>query len=239
MVDICKLCKQKKELINSHIYPKLIFKRIMDNGKVVILNNYKFTTLGFNGFTENLFCKKCDEKLGKYEKYFCDVYEKKINNRNSIISSDKVFYIYGNVNYTKFKLFVLSIAFRSSISKLEFFEYIRLDVKMEEDLRLMLLNNYANVEMKYPITIFKIEQVEDYYVNKIIDKPYSVENGKYFVFKFLGLVFVLFNLDYIQEHLISIKYNNVLQIAMQTLHPQHTFIDKINKHLQQKNISNK
>lgn len=72
VVGICKFCGKEKELIQSHIIPKVLYK-FGENGGVVevdvkhvkINNNPKEQ----NGHKEPLMCKECDTAMGYYDGY--------------------------------------------------------------------------------------------------------------------------------------------------------------------------
>jgi hypothetical protein len=58
-----------------------------------------------------------------------------------------------NVDYTSFKLFLLSILWRSSITKRGFFKYVALGSEHEEIIRLMLLDKNPKEVVDYPCFI--------------------------------------------------------------------------------------
>ncbi len=72
VVGICKFCGQKKELIESHIIPKVLYK-LTELGSVVAVDT-KNTRINVNpkeqnGHKEPLMCKECDTAIGYYDGY--------------------------------------------------------------------------------------------------------------------------------------------------------------------------
>lgn len=71
-IGICKFCGQKKELIESHIIPKVLYK-LKEHGSVVVVDT-KNTRINVNpkeqnGHKEPLMCKECDTAIGYYDGY--------------------------------------------------------------------------------------------------------------------------------------------------------------------------
>jgi hypothetical protein len=69
---ICHLCGQDKELAESHLIPKFVFRWMKNSG-----GNYFRTPLNPNvrmqdGLKEHLLCLDCEQKFSKYEKWFAD-----------------------------------------------------------------------------------------------------------------------------------------------------------------------
>lgn len=72
VVGICKFCGKERELIKSHIIPKVLY-RFAENGGVVEVD-VKHTKINKhpqdqNGHKEPLMCKECDTAMGYYDGY--------------------------------------------------------------------------------------------------------------------------------------------------------------------------
>lgn len=63
VVGICKFCGKEKELIQSHIIPKVLYK-FGENGGVVEVD-VKHVKIN----KEPLMCKECDTAMGYYDGY--------------------------------------------------------------------------------------------------------------------------------------------------------------------------
>jgi len=72
-------------------------------------------------YDETILCKKCDNKLGKYDQYGMEIFLR----RNTILlpNTDQV-YLINNVNYSKIKMFLLSLLYRASITSRQEFSLI-------------------------------------------------------------------------------------------------------------------
>lgn len=166
---ICKLCKSKQMLINSHIIPKFLHKKIdpKKNTPCVIYENSKVSNKNDLGSTESLLCENCDNViLSQYENYFNQIWYKNsvlpnLLNHKDILSID--------IDYNSFLLFHLSIFWRMSVSSLSTFRDIDFGEKHNEQIRILLLNN-GNSKNLYKIVVKVIEQNKKLF-DKIIVKP--------------------------------------------------------------------
>jgi hypothetical protein len=147
----CRLCLKEQELCNSHIIPEFLYRELYDiNHKLMGITgqgNNKWKPLQ-KGIREYLFCFDCEQHLNnKYEKPFLKQWS--IDSPlPSQMNHDSVFS--ATYDYLTFKLFHLSILFRSSISSLPTFQEVSLGVH-EERIRLMLLNENTGLDWEYPI----------------------------------------------------------------------------------------
>ena len=139
---ICKLCKNDKELRNSHIIPEHIYGSLYnDKHKCIGITADGDSKKLQKGFREQLLCNDCEQFLNdKYEKYFFNFWIKN-NTLPSDITSDHL--IVQIDNYLKFKLYHFSILFRASVSSHAFFSGVFLGAH-EEIIRSMLLNESDN-----------------------------------------------------------------------------------------------
>ncbi len=90
------------------------------------------------GEYEKLLCKDCEDIFQTKEDYTCKVLSG--NMRLTRTPYPNGIHLQG-LNYNLWKLFTHSILWRASVSKREFFTSIKLDRKIEEKLRKMLLVN--------------------------------------------------------------------------------------------------
>lgn len=161
LVGKCRLCYEEKELISkSHILPKFFFKKILaeDDEEFVVMNadmsNLK--NVRDHGYEGGLLCANCDNKiLSRYEDYGSKFLFGSLSNKNMLKGKtlDSHHYI-ENVNYHKLKLFFLSLLWRSSISSSRTFTAVKLDEQIEEEIRMILLNNQFIPETKFPVTLW-------------------------------------------------------------------------------------
>ncbi len=191
----CKLCKKKSDLKNSHIIPEFIYKCLYDE-------KHRFHELSDDvnkknkmpqkGLREKLLCIECEQHLSKYERYASLIlnggYSLTVRNEGRLIHL-------GNIEYSKFKLFALSVLWRAGVSNLGFFDQVKLGAH-EEKLRLMILNNDPSTEYKYPFILSPIIHENEVQEALIIKPTWTRLGGHYgyrFVFGGIAWVFVVSN----------------------------------------------
>jgi hypothetical protein len=100
------------------------------------------------GYREKLLCEDCEQFLNRnYELYFNNIwYEKGYKLKR--ITKEKI--TLKGIDYSKFKLFLLSILWRASISRIDVFDQINIGYH-EDIIRQKLLSQNAGDEREYPI----------------------------------------------------------------------------------------
>ena len=166
----CNLCLKEIPLIKkSHIIPDFMYKGLFDEKHFLAMVNWdemKIISKKPDGvYDKKILCAKCDnEIIGSYESYASKIlYGKNLSNRlkprfnlirdpkgSSKIEAE-------NIDYTKFKLFLLSMLWRGHISNSPFFNEINLG-PYAEIARLMILNNDAGKETEFESMIFLYDQ---------------------------------------------------------------------------------
>jgi len=113
---ICNLCEKERELAESHIIPKFVFRWMKNTG-----GKYFRTMLNPNqrlqdGIKKHLLCNNCEQKFGKYEKLFADnIFFPYLNNSVRFLEYDEYL---GN--------FIISVLWRSLLlRKIEGEEYYK------------------------------------------------------------------------------------------------------------------
>lgn len=111
--DICRLCKKEAKLRNSHILPEFFYLDLYEEKHRTLQIAQEGEKIIQKGIREYLLCQQCETKLSKYEKYAKEL----INEIPNFSRNDELGILYSeNVDYTKFKLFQLSLLWRSGIS---------------------------------------------------------------------------------------------------------------------------
>lgn len=163
----------------------------------VDLINFKRKDLLPNGFYDSkILCYECDnEIIGQLESYSKIViyggkgnskkypnYEKRINQLN------QKYLLLTNIDYKRFKLFLLSILWRASISNHKFFESVKLN-EHEDIIGKMIYNNDPGTTFEYPAGMFIFEENKKL-PTKLIAKPIRTESAGNLSYSFLinGLV---------------------------------------------------
>jgi len=152
----CRLCQNDRDLCNSHIVPEFLYSKLYnDQHKLMGITGQgnKGWKLLQKGIREHLFCSDCEKHLNEsYEKPFLQQWTIDFPlpaqmNKDSIHSA--------TYDYKSFKLFHLSILFRSSVSSLPTFHEVNLGMH-EERIRKMLISENPGKDWEYPIIAFAV-----------------------------------------------------------------------------------
>ncbi|MCH7949520.1 MAG: hypothetical protein IH875_03470 [Candidatus Dadabacteria bacterium] len=160
----------------SHIIPQFMYDQVL--GKEGYFHKIKKNTnkeyssgktikkFQKGEYDRDILCAKCENEVlcQRYEDYAAKVYQF-INNKLESYRGIKIEpitneYADGNningIDYTKFKLFLLSILWRASISKRVFFGEVKLGNKHEEIIRKMIFDENQKQPEDYPCFICDI-----------------------------------------------------------------------------------
>lgn len=146
----CALCQSNSPLQNSHVIPEFFYAELYDK-------SHRFHTVPFDaaeperfkqkGIYEKLLCKACEQKFSVWEKYakeaFCQGIGIQIEQAGPLLKLS-------NLDYPKFRLFLLSLLWRMGVSSLHFFSLVNLGSRHEKNLRLALLNEDPLEPLQYP-----------------------------------------------------------------------------------------
>ena len=149
-INTCRLCYTNSSLKESHIIPKFMLRFIRDK----TMDN-RFYELGINtnkivqdGPKEYLLCNECEQKIGRFEKYFKEnIYLK--HHRATMVQDNRCF-MFNNLDYRSIKLFLLSVLWRMSISSLDQFDSVSLE-EDEDKIRNMIYEENSGKRNDYPI----------------------------------------------------------------------------------------
>ena len=196
----CRLCKKDNKLVKSHIIPDFLYTGLFDDKHFIApldLIEFKRKKLLPNGFYDKaILCSNCDNVLiGSLESYSRTVIhgsqikstpipkmERRINQLNQ-----KYLYI-TDIDYSKFKLFLLSILWRASITNHDFFKNVFLG-DHEKVIGDMILKNDPKEYQDYSVGIFILNE-NNSYPTKLIANPIRSKTNENLSYSFLinGLV---------------------------------------------------
>jgi hypothetical protein len=204
-VGQCKLCLNEKELVGSHIIPKLFFRPIMkadggiktlDMEKGRLINHPKFQS----GIKESLLCADCEKRFSSDED-FCrkSFYGIKPDN----IQLQGFFYLPGHsriivksIDSRRFLKFLYSVLWRAAASSHEIFQDIKIPSDLQEQLRNAVLGYPQNIDYGLVETLFfSIKQKNKDLINyanvqTLEDSHQGKRNG--FRFTFGGMMIQFF-----------------------------------------------
>ena len=134
----CRLCLEPHKLRKSHIIPEFLFRDLYDDkGRFLVLPASADGRPHFRqkGFYERLLCGECEQRINVYETYVKRVLYDDLPTFTS--GEDHRKNRLAGLDYTKFKLFQLSVLWRASISSDPFFSGVQLGAH-EESIRSMV-----------------------------------------------------------------------------------------------------
>ena len=184
----CKLCHSDAILRKSHIVPEFIYNPVYDS-------NHRASTLepqkprrGYrqNGFWDRLLCDTCEGRLGRLESYFADVWFNQPLRPNRLVGQVATM---SGLDYSRFKLFHLSILWRASMSNLDVFQPVSLG-QHSEDMRQRILALDPGPSDHYPLTGFALRNTDGGFKDDLMLLPNGIEVSEYHVyFMIFGGVF--------------------------------------------------
>lgn len=168
---MCQLCLSEGTLAKrSHIFPDFFYKKIMDGEKLYLVDPQKIIKekpednryLNTGDYDNSILCDHCENHISKFESYGRNIFYGHSSNKFRASTSNQGKFInLKNLDYAKLKLFFLSIIWKSSVSKREFYKTVYLGHKHEEIMRKMILNSEPYDDSKYPICIVKLTDKEN------------------------------------------------------------------------------
>jgi hypothetical protein len=138
----CRLCLQDEDLHDSHIIPEFLFRPGYDEKhRMEVLDQSRLRPgLIQKGLRQRLLCTVCENLLAnRYEEYFSSLWY--LHGALPEVAGGPYWNLL-KLDYSRFKLFHLSILWRASISTLPAFSEVSLGPS-EERLRVMLLDQQA------------------------------------------------------------------------------------------------
>ena len=216
-MGICKLCKKEKKLIDAHIIPKFMFKKMKNENHSFYEITYNLDTKETKSkktqkedYDKNILCGDCDNGIigGIFEDYAnYTLYGENINPeiapkcenfKNNDDGSE--YSICKNIDYTKMKLFLLSILWRASITNRPTFNEVNIGSKHEEIIRKMIFENIKPLENEYPIVINSFMRTDNTFENTIV-QPKRIKmknglNGYVFLIDSIQFVFLVNSVDH-------------------------------------------
>lgn len=159
------------DLQKSHIIPEFFYTMVYDlkprRFKVISADPSVEEYFEQKGIRERLLCKACERKLAQWEKYVKETFV----DGNGVTSTPMGdgFRLRG-IEYKRFKLFLLSLLWRMSVSSLEFFKLVDLGTEVEEVLRTALLNEDPQQPDEFPCILIVVK-IDGRFVKDWISQP--------------------------------------------------------------------
>jgi len=158
----CTLCNIQTKFVDAHIIPKWAYRYLYPEDKeakkksLIFVSKEQPVKRPIGIYDSNILCAECDKILGKLDEY------------GKVVLLDKKFIKYKNTDYiyfletvdvNKLKLFLLSILWRSSISKRKEFNRINIGPYEEKIRNILILQkeNKTKQIIDYDFIITKFE----------------------------------------------------------------------------------
>ena len=202
----CKLCGNTGELIKqSHIIPNFMYQGLLDENNRILFNKMKdeqiksaqYRQSGI--FDKHILCPACDnDLLGSLERYAASVLyghgykgfdEPEIKGATGIdeIRSLQL----SKLDYSKFKLFFLSLLWRSHISSNDFFKNVDIE-EHESIIRKMLLTQDAGEDQDYKICAMVVQDQKGAVLKITTDPAVKKYDGGWFaVYLIAGFIYFI------------------------------------------------
>jgi hypothetical protein len=152
IIGPCRLCLQEAQLVDSHIVPAFLFKplkKVEGRYSVVSTDPAERERTGQRGFTERLFCVKCDnERLQRNEEHLARVFNGGCELH--VQPGEHALFVQG-YDYRRIKNALVSILWRMSISKDPYFAEVSLGPRHEDRIRRVLLEDLKLEEDTYAV----------------------------------------------------------------------------------------
>jgi hypothetical protein len=119
IISKCGFCDVEKQLCESHIISKFVYTGIKRKEKILIGLDHNFNNIDKtqDGPKEYLFCRECENKRNPFETYFSSLVQK------NIFFKPEQKYKIQNLDYSKFKLFIMWNIYAYHVSKMPFYRH--------------------------------------------------------------------------------------------------------------------
>jgi len=192
----CALCQNERKLVKSHIFPEFFYQFMYDEDhKYLFITSNPDTQIKKRpkGIWEPLLCYGCDQQIGVYEDYAA---KQLVGDGKTAVNIEKYkngFVIY-NLDYAKFKLFQISLLWRSSITKRPEFHRINLGPHQER-MRKMLFDQNPGKPHQYGAILMHFpehrEMLQGFlYPPELLER--KIEGHRVYRAVFLSLVWIYF-----------------------------------------------
>jgi hypothetical protein len=193
---LCKFCGEQKLLIKAHIIPEWMYEPLYDEKHKIFSfsssgNPKKIKRPSSGEYEKNLLCSICDNKMGAFEQYGSLIFKGGGNKPISIKTENgdrvAIHHISG-LNYKLFKLFLLSLLWKASISSRETYKNLKISSDEEERIKEMISSEDPGGKDSFPVSIFALHSLQDKTLQQLILAPYS--NAGLHIFYIAGYLFV-------------------------------------------------
>ena len=190
----CRLCLRDAILRRSHIVPEFAYRPVFGSSHTAVLWQPKKLKRSYRqtGYWDRLLCDACENRLSGLERYFADVWFYRPLRPDRL--QGPTVRISG-LDYTKFKLFHLSILWRAGVTALKVFSSVSLG-RRADDMRQRILANDPGPPDVYPITGLALRNADGSFREDLMLLPLGARVSGHHVYEMLfGGVFWLYDVS--------------------------------------------
>ncbi len=220
----CALCLQERVLCNSHVIPEFCYSRSYDHKHRARLFRTEHLKERFlqKGLREYLLCGECESRISVYEKYFKETWFDGQALPDSLTSK---YLTIENLDYSKFKLFHLSILWRIGVSRSKWFSSVRLGPYAAK-LRKLLLYGDPGPGDRYPFFGQVVLDEKRQVIHDFVSGPYKSKLDSFTVYYlcYAGCEwsFIVTDHDFGKYRGWSIQENGSLFLVAKSIHKLNT-----------------
>ena len=152
----CRLCRQNRPLMKSHIFPEWLYTPLYDrNHRFFVLSTNENKRRGTRpkGIYERLLCQECEVQLSKWEGYARGVFYGDDPRLKARYRGDRL--EISGLRYAPFKLFQMSLIWRASVTNRQEVHRINLGPHAER-FRKMLFEECPGESHQYPAILMSL-----------------------------------------------------------------------------------
>ncbi len=194
----CKFCGNESTLVKAHVIPAGFFRRIMrEKGTLEVITNKagEYTKRSQVGEYDRIVCNGCEASWQEWDNYVQQLLaEEPLNGRARYHDNRKICYVVDNYEYSKLKLFFISMVWRASVSRRKFFKRVSLG-QFEDIAKKHIMNSDPGCSEDFSVVVSKF----DHPLAKGILDPHMYENS--------GVNYVRF---YMASYMADIKVDHKL-----------------------------
>lgn len=193
----CKFCGNESALIKAHIIPAGFFRRIRQGKEALELitntaGEYKKRSQ-VGVYDGTIVCSKCEAIWQEWDRYIQQLLvEEPLNWRVLYRGNQKIGYIVDNFEYSKLKLFFISMVWRASVSSDKYFKRISLG-EFEDIAKQNIMNNDPGDSENFSIVLSKFNHP---LANVILDPHIYKNSGVNYSRFYLGSYMVDIKVDH-------------------------------------------
>lgn len=164
---LCKLCGEEKPLIKSHVIPQQFFTQPKKRLVTVHKDKTYISSCPVGFYDKSILCQACDGKLGVFDQEAQTLLLSDLR----LYRRDKAYIIPSTkFNYSRLKLFFVSLIWRASVSTMVYFKDVNLG-EFEKEALGILRNPELDREDLFPVLIFKLTDAQDIQMRGIYIDP--------------------------------------------------------------------